>query len=112
LSYYYSHYVDLIFDRLLVLFRIILNKSAALIISHKILSRTRSYSPVRFLPLVSPYVLGNILCLQKHYTVAPVTKNNIIIIPAQPITNPGYATILFFVTSDVPANPAPTISII
>jgi hypothetical protein len=45
------------------------------------------------------------------YTVAPVNKNNNnIIIPAPPTTNPGYPTSLFFVTSDVPANPAPTIS--
>jgi hypothetical protein len=48
-----------------------------------------------------------------RYTVVPVNKNNnSIIIPAPPTANPGYATSLFFVTSDVPANPAPTISII
>ena len=46
-----------------------------------------------------------------RYTVVPVNKNNnSIIIPAPPTANPGYATSLFFVTSDVPANPAPTIS--
>src|SRR5215217_9291191 len=45
------------------------------------------------------------------YTVVPVIENNnSIIIPAPPTANPGYATSLFFVTSDVPANPAPTIS--
>ena len=45
------------------------------------------------------------------YTVVPVDKNNNnIVIPAPPTANPGYATNLFFVTSDVPANPAPTIS--
>jgi len=45
------------------------------------------------------------------YTVVPVIENNnSIIIPPPPTANPGYATSLFFVTSDVPANPAPTIS--
>jgi hypothetical protein len=45
------------------------------------------------------------------YTVVPVNNNNdSIITPVPPTANPGYATSLFFVTSDVPANPAPTIS--
>ena len=37
-------------------------------------------------------------------------NNNNIVIPMPPTTNPGYPTSLFFVTSDVPANPAPTIN--
>ncbi len=46
-----------------------------------------------------------------RHTVVPVNNNNnSIITPAPPTANPGYATNLFFVTSDVPANPAPTIS--
>ena len=43
------------------------------------------------------------------YTVVPVSKkNNNIITPAPPTTNPGYAISLFFATSDMPPNAPPT----